>query len=70
MPESKQHAKERAKKLGFNQSQVVKGEEGYFIAPRGVTSTKAKKAYAKCREGGGDKDVCSAVSHNIQKKNK
>lgn len=70
MPESKQHAKERAKKLGFNQSQVVKGDEGYFIAPRGVTEPKAKKAYAKCRESGGEKSTCAAVSHNIQKKSK
>lgn len=31
---------------------------------------KIKKAYAKCREGGGEKSTCAAISHNIQKKYK
>lgn len=50
MPERKANAKARAKREGFNQSSVVKSDKGgYFIAPKGVESTGAKKTYANCR---------------------
>ena len=68
MPETKMAAKNRAKKLGFPQSQVVKGDEGYYLAPLGVKDKSAQKAYAKCRDEGGAKAKCAAVSHMIQKR--
>lgn len=48
MPETRQHALHRASRLGFAASSVIKAKNhgGYFIAPHGVTSTKAKHAYA------------------------
>lgn len=69
MPESKKNAEARAKREGFPKSSVVKSKEGgYFIAPHGVSESKAKRAYADCRGKGGDKGTCAAISHNIQKK--
>ena len=67
MPETKAKAIARAKALGMPKSQVVKGEKGYFIAPAGVEKAKAKRAYAGCREKGGEKGVCAAVAYKVQK---
>jgi len=70
MPETRTNALKRAKAHGFPKSAVVKapGTKHYFIAPHGVTTSKAKRAYAGCREGGGSQSTCAAVSHNVQKK--
>lgn len=69
MPESKAKAKKRARKRGISVSNVVKSKSGgYFIAPAGVTSTGAKKAYANCRAKGGAKKKCAKISHSINKK--
>lgn len=70
MPETKEQAIKRAKREGFAENLVVKatkGNKGWFIAPHGVTHTKAKRAYADCRAEGGSKSVCAAVSWKIQK---
>jgi len=68
--ETKSQAKSRAKKLGFKQSSVIKGEKSYFIAPRGVESKAGKKAYAGCRSKGGAKEKCAKISHYVNKKSK
>lgn len=68
MPESKSKARARAKRLGFSLSQVVKGKKVYFIAPRGIKSKGAKKAYASCRSSGGSKAKCAKISWSIEKK--
>lgn len=70
MPETRSGARARATRLGFPLSQVVKAPsgKGYFIAPRGVTSTAAKHAYAGCRSEGGSKGTCAAVAHGVQKR--
>ena len=70
MPENKQHALARAKKLGFPAGQVVKGNKGYYIAPRGVTSSGGKKAYAELRSKGVNKASAAKVAHYVQKKQK
>jgi hypothetical protein len=58
MPETRSGALARAKRLHFPRSQVVKAKSGgYFIAPHGVTSSKAKHAYAECRSKGGAKST-------------
>jgi hypothetical protein len=68
MPESREEALARAKKLGMDASQVVKSDRGgWFIAPSGVSAATAKKAYANCRQNGKGKGECSAVSHIVQK---
>lgn len=69
MPETRSGARARAQRLGFPLSNVVKARTGgYFIAPRGVTAGKAKRAYAGCRAGGGSKSMCAAVAHRVQKR--
>lgn len=69
MPETRSGARARAKRLGFPMSNVVKAKSGgYFIAPRGVTKAKAKRAYADCRAKGGSQGVCAAVSHKVNRR--
>lgn len=70
MPESKRNAKSRAKQLGFPQSNVVKGKSGYFIAPRGVTTSTAKRVYAECRSKGRGKSTCAKIAHSVNRKAK
>lgn len=70
MPESKESAQARAKRGGFPQSNVIKGSSGYFIAPKGITSSGAKKAYASCRSEHGAKEKCAKVAWSVEKKNK
>jgi hypothetical protein len=55
MPETKAAAKRHAKKVGIPQSQLVKGKKGWYIAPSGVKSRAAKKAYASRRDRGQSK---------------
>lgn len=66
--ETKSAALSRAKKHGFNKSSVVKGNEGYFIAPHGVKTKAGKKAYASCRETSSDKTKCAKISWSVEKK--
>jgi len=71
MPASKKSTQKRAKRLGFPKSNVVKAKKGgYYIAPKGVKSSGAKKAYANCRAGGGSKAKCARISHSVQKRYK
>lgn len=68
MADTREEALARAKKLGMDASQVVKSDRGgWFIAPSGVTSDTAKKAYANCRQNGKGQQECSAISHIVQK---
>lgn len=63
MPESKKQATNRAMRLGYPKSNVKKAPSGgYFIAPLGSTK-KGAKIYVKCRDEGGKKSTCAAVSH-------
>lgn len=68
MPESKKEALKRAKKKGFPSSNVVKGDESYFISPHGVTSTRGKKTYAALRSKGKDKATAAKIAHSVDKK--
>ena len=71
MPETKEQAVARAKKLGYPMSTIVQSDKGnWFIAPLGVTSAAGKKAYANCRETSGDKGKCAAIAHTVDKKAK
>ena len=55
--ETKEEAKKRAEKEGFDISSVVKAKTGdYYIAPKGIKSESAKKAYADIRAEGKDKE--------------
>lgn len=69
MPESRSAARARAIRVGIPVGQVIKAKKGgYFIAPAGVTKPKAKRAYAECRSGGGEKGTCAAVAWGVQKR--
>ena len=71
MPESKKSAEARAKKGGFPKSNVVKANsDGYYIAPKGIKSTAAKKAYANCRASGNSKVQYAKVSWTVEKNKK
>jgi hypothetical protein len=66
MPETKEQAVARAKRLGYPMSTVVQADNGdWFIAPLGVTTTAGKKAYANCRTKNADKGYCAAVAHKV-----
>ena len=68
MADTREQAIKRAKALGMNVSQVVSSDRGgWYIAPSGVTSATAKKAYANCRQNGKGQQECSAISHVVQK---
>lgn len=68
MPETKSKALARAKKLGFKKSDVVKGSAGYFIAPHGLKTQKAKNSYAGLRSSGKSKETSAKIAHYIDKK--
>ena len=64
---TKKSAEQTAKKLGIPKSNVVKTDKGYFIAPAGITSSGAKKAYANIRAKGKSKKYSAKVAWTIQK---
>lgn len=71
MPESKAKARARAKKLGFPLGNVVRASSGkakgsYFIAPRGLTTSKARRAYANMRSDGMNKAKAARIAHSIE----
>lgn len=68
MPETKQAARRRARRVGIPVSNVVKGKTGYFIAPRGIKRAKVKRAYAAMRSRGYSKVRAAKIAHWINKK--
>jgi len=71
MPETRTQARAHAKRVGIPVRNVVKASSGgHYIAPRGVTSGKGKRAYAECRAGGGKQSTCAAISHNVDSKHR
>lgn len=71
MPESRSEARSRAKKLGFPLYSVTKATEGknkggYFIAPHGLTTSKARRAYANMRSDGMNKAKAARIAHSIE----
>jgi len=67
MPESKSHATARAKRIGFPSSNVIKGKNGYYIAPRGLHSHHAKETYAALRSEGKSKEQAAKIAHSVDK---
>lgn len=70
MPETRSQAIAHAKRVNIPTSQVVNahGTKHFYIAPRGVTKSNAKHAYAGCRDKGGKQSTCAAIAHNLNKK--
>ena len=67
---SKKSAEQAAKKAGISKSNVTKSDKGYFIAPAGVKSSAAKKAYASNRAKGKSKEYSAKVAWTIEKSQK
>jgi len=69
MPETKSQALARAKKIGYPKSTVVQAKnKDWFIAPRGIQSAGAKKAYANCRTSSSNKAKCAAIAWTVEKR--
>lgn len=65
MPESKAQVLKRAKRAGFPSSNVVKGSRGYFIAPKGLKTRRAKHTYAALRSEGRSKSSAAKIAHSV-----
>lgn len=74
MPEKYAEALKRASKLGYDLDNLVKANEddsnSWYIAPAGIKSDDAKKAYAKCRENKPEsqKDQCAKIAWSVEKR--
>ena len=66
--EKREDAEKLAKEVGIDKSQVTDSEAGYFIAPQGIRSKMAKKAYAKLRAEGKDAESAAKIAWSIEKK--
>ena len=66
--ERKEDAEALAKEVGIDKSQVTDSEVGYFIAPQGIKSKTAKKAYAKLRAEGKDAESAAKIAWSIENK--
>ena len=66
--EKREDAEKLAKEVGIDKSQVTDSEAGYFIAPQGINSEGAKKAYADNRAKGMSKEQAAKIAWSIEKK--
>ena len=66
--ETRKGAENLANEVGIDKSQVTDSEAGYFIAPQGIKSKTAKKAYASNRAKGMDKETSAKIAWSIEKK--
>ena len=66
--ETRKSAEAEAKAVGIDKSQVTDSEAGYFIAPQGIESEGAKKAYADNRAKGMSKETAAKIAWSIEKK--
>ena len=66
--ERRENAEAEAKAVGIDKSQVTNSEAGYFIAPQGIKSEAAKKAYADNRAKGMSKETAAKIAWSIEKK--
>ena len=66
--ETRKSAENLAKEVGIDKSQVIDSKAGYFVAPQGIKSKTAKKAYAKLRAEGKDAESAAKIAWSIEKK--
>ena len=66
--EKREDAEKLANEVGIDKSQVTDSEAGYFIAPQGISSEGAKKAYADNRAKGMSKEQAAKIAWSIEKK--
>lgn|GEM_PF-2594996 len=69
MPESRADAEKRAEKLGFPKSSVIclEKDDKCYIAPHGIESAAAKRAYAEARERGLSQERAAKTAHHVEK---
>ena len=66
--EKREDAEKLADKVGIDKSQVTDSEAGYFIAPQGIKSEAARKAYAYNRAKGMSKENAAKIAWSVEKK--
>ena len=66
--EKREDAEKVADNAGIDKSQVTDSEAGYFVAPQGITSEGAKKAYADSRAKGMSAETAAKIAWSIEKK--
>lgn len=66
--EKRKDAEKLADEVGIDKSQVTDSEAGYFIAPQGIKSKGAKKAYANNRAKGMSKENAAKIAWSVEKK--
>lgn len=66
--EKREDAEKVADNAGIDKSQVTDSEAGYFVAPQGITSEGAKKAYADNRAKGMSAETAAKIAWSIEKK--
>lgn len=66
--EKREDAEKVAQNAGIDKSQVTDSEAGYFVAPQGIESEAAKKAYADNRAKGMSKETAAKIAWSIEKK--
>ena len=66
--EKREDAEKVAQNAGINKSQVTDSEAGYFVAPQGIESEGAKKAYANNRAKGMSKETAAKIAWSIEKR--
>ena len=66
--EKREDAEKLANEVRIDKSQVTDSEVGYFIAPQGISSEGAKKAYADNRAKGMSKEQAAKIAWSIEKK--
>ena len=64
----KEDAEKLADEVGIDKSQVTDSEAGYFIAPQGIESEAARKAYAYNRAKGMSKENAAKIAWSVEKK--
>ena len=66
--EKREDAEKVADNAGIDKSQVTDSEAGYFVAPQGIKSETAKKAYADNRAKGMSAETAAKIAWSIEKK--
>jgi len=69
MPESREEALARAKREGFDETSVQKGEKGWYIIPHGITNAKARSVYIQSRDAGNSSEQSAKIAWHVQKMN-
>lgn len=68
MPEAREEAEKRAKRLGFPLSHVIclDGDRQCFIVPYGIETEAGRRAYAEARAARKSKEYAARIAHTVE----